>query len=250
MPRYLYLIFLMFLASINISFASKPAKPAPIPLVIKNDSAAVVIRSFNQAALDNYKKQPEFQYREVVESPSLWTRFWRWFWSHFHMPKNFKMPATGFLRFLFIFFKYFVIAVGIAGVVYVIMKMIGVDMFNIFRKRSLLAGQEYTESLENIHEISFDSAIEDALANHNYRLAVRLLYLKSLKQLSDASLIQWQPEKTNYNYINELTDGEQKNIFKSLTRRFEYVWYGDFPIDAPAFSRINQLFQEFKSKIA
>jgi hypothetical protein len=107
----------------------------------------------------------------------------------------------------------------------------------------------YTESTENIHEINFDEEIEKAIASHNYRLAVRLLYLRSLKQLSDNGLIQWQPEKTNSVYVYELNNPSVRQSFVSLTRQFEYVWYGGFNIDGAAFGNINQLFQNFKKQL-
>ncbi len=108
-------------------------------------------------------------------------------------------------------------------------------MLNIFRRKSLSANLPYSESLENIHEIDFDAEIEKAVSQHNYRLAVRMLYLKCLKQLSDATLIKWQPEKTNSAYINELNDVVKRTAFKLLTRQFEYVWYGEFAIDGSTF---------------
>jgi hypothetical protein len=145
--------------------------------------------------------------------------------------------------------KYVALSAAVAGIVFAIFKMIGVDLSFLFRRKSKAVPIPYSESLENIHDINFDGAIEEAISKHNYRLAVRLLYLKCLKQLSDASLIKWQPEKTNNSYLNELADADQKAVFGSLTRRFEYVWYGEFPIDEQAFSRINLQFQEFKSKI-
>ena len=117
-------------------------------------------------------------------------------------------------------------------------------------KKSRSADLAYSESLENIHEINFDEAIEKAIASHNYRLAVRLLYLKCLKQLSDASLIAWTPEKTNNAYINELSDAGQRLSFKVLTRQFEYVWYGEFYIDDNVFKNINLMFQQFKNDVA
>ena len=104
----------------------------------------------------------------------------------------------------------------------------------------------YSESLENIHQITFDEEIEKALGQRNYRLAIRLLYLSTLKQLNDANFIQWQVDKTNSAYVNELTDAERRQSFSVLTRQFEYVWYGDFFIDGPSFQNINALFQDFK----
>ena len=111
------------------------------------------------------------------------------------------------------------------------------------------ASVPYTESLENIHEINFDDEIEKAISLRNYRVAVRLLYLKCLKQLSDKNLIQWQLDKTNAAYLYELTDPVQKQTFGLLTRQFEYVWYGNFHIDSEAFGDINLLFQNFKKQL-
>jgi len=97
--------------------------------------------------------------------------------------------------------------------------------------------------------MNFDAEIEKAISRHDFRLAVRLLYLKCLKQLSDKELIRWQIDKTNAAYIYELTDPVQKQTFGLLTRQFEFIWYGDFPIDKDTFSKINALFQNFKNHL-
>ena len=79
---------------------------------------------------------------------------------------------------------------------------------------------------------------------------MRLLYLRSLKQLSDNGLINWQINKTNTDYISEIADNTQREAFKQLTLQFEYAWYGDFLINGDNYKRINQLFGNFKSKAA
>jgi len=128
--------------------------------------------------------------------------------------------------------------------------MAGINLLNVFRRKSLNAEVPYHESLENIHEINFDDELERAINQHNYRLAVRLLYLKCLKQLSDAELIRWQIDKTNNAYITELNNPAQREVFKTLTLQFEYAWYGEFPIDAAVFKNINALFMDFKKSIS
>jgi hypothetical protein len=120
----------------------------------------------------------------------------------------------------------------------------------LFDKDSPQGALPYQETLENIHEINFDDDIESALAQRNFKLAVRLLYLRSLKQLNDAGLIQWQIEKTNSVYVDELSNPNQRQTFSILTRQFEYIWYGNFPIDEQAFRNINTLFQDFKQILA
>jgi len=212
-------------------------KPMP-GAVLMVDTTNVAQRHLDTAALNAYRKLPEFEYRETYSGPSLWTRFWRWFWSLFQIKDPKKISV------LTVVIKYFFIAAGLAAILFIILKLTGVNPFLFRRKpQHVLA---YTESQENIHEIDFDAEIEKAIAVQNYRYAVRLLYLKSLKQLSDAGLINWQLNKTNYQYITELTDSRNREEFKQLTLQFEYVWYGDFLINSEVFKRINALFQSFR----
>jgi hypothetical protein len=262
MLRCLYLFLFILITNCGVCFAVKlvkpvaakrvTVKPAAKPAVLKADSSAIRVRALSKADLKWYSKQAAFNYDEHTDPPSLWERFWRWFWHWFwglfHVPKFTK--AMGFWVIAFVVLKYLLILIGIVALVFLILKIMGIDLFFVFRRKSQVAGLAYTEQVENIHEINFDAEIEKAIASHNYRLAVRLLYLKSLKQLSDASLIAWQPEKTNTAYINELTDVRQRSTFKQLTHQFEYVWYGGFLIDADVFGRINLMFQDFKTAIA
>jgi hypothetical protein len=269
MRRCLYLSLFLLFINLNTSFAAqkpakavsklakaiaKPAKAAAKPATLVLDTSNVAVRQLSKAALDKYRSQPDFQYKETEVSISAWDRFWRWFWHWLRSLFQFKPvkghPSMTVMNVILTILKYVVLTGCVGAIIYFIFKMAGVDLSFLFRRKSKAVPIPYTESLENIHDINFDNAIEEAINKHNYRLAVRLLYLKCLKQLSDASLIKWQPEKTNNSYLNELADADQKVIFNSLTRRFEYVWYGEFPIDGQTFNRINLQFQEFKSKIA
>lgn len=249
MLRYLYLVLVFIISFASVSYAAKVTVSRKQKLILKTDTATINSRAFNQASLNAYSKQKEFKYQEAEASPSLWTRFWRWFWHLFDFAGKVK-GAGSFLGALLTFLEYLFILLGIGAIVFFITRLMGVDMLAIFKGKPAAANLPYAESLENIHEIDFDAEIDKAVAQHNYRLAVRLLYLKCLKQLSDASLIQWQPDKTNITYINELSETEQRHTFKLLTRQFEYVWYGGFAIDAPVFKQINELFQQFKNSVA
>ena len=142
---------------------------------------------------------------------------------------------------------YLFVGFGVAALVFLIMKLIGIDAFNVIRRKPKSTPLPYDESAENIYAIDFDAEIEKAISQQNYRLAVRLLYLRSLRQLSDAGLINWDVTKTNSIYVDELSNAEQRVAFKLLTRQFEYVWYGEFMIDAPVFKKISALFNDFKT---
>ncbi|MDN3551835.1 hypothetical protein [Mucilaginibacter aquaedulcis] len=240
----------MSVHSVQAIVVDKPAKHTT-PLILKTDSSTVAVRYLDSTSLKAYTTLPEFQYKDDLQKdPSWWTRFWAWFWNLFKPIKINKHDPSPFLKILLNVFKYLIIALGIATVFFMVLKLAGINMLNIFRRKPTLAGLPFTELLEDIHDIDFDSETEKAITQHNYRLAVRLLYLKCLKQLSDADLIKWQIDKTNNAYINELTDSEKRQFFKTLTLQFEYIWYGEFPIDAPVFKKISTLFQDFNKSIA
>ena len=246
MRRIIIAVFIFLMSVTEFSIASQLAKPVKQKAVLKTDSTFIVAREFSAKSLNAYANQPEFQYNDQTTGPSLWTRFWRWFWHLFDFFKLNVRPSSGFFKVLFFCLKYLVIIAGVAAIVFFIFKLAGIDVSGIFNRKSRSAGLPYAESSENIHEIDFDTEIENATARHNYRLAVRLLYLKCLKQLSDAALITWQPEKTNDAYVNELGDKSERDYFKALTRQFEYVWYGEFTIDGNVFNNIKSGFQKFK----
>ncbi|MBD1387020.1 hypothetical protein IDJ75_17165 [Mucilaginibacter rigui] len=244
-------LFIFMLFCIH-GYAGKTPVPKPVvkmavkpKAVLVTDTATVTPRQFDTTALNAYKKRPEFVYRENYDGgPSLWTRFWRWFWSLFDF-KDKKLTSN-----FMVFLKYFFIALGVAAIIFLVLKLAGINVLNTFRRNPQVAKLAYAESEENIHEIDFDTEIEKAVAVNNYRLAVRMLYLKSLKQLSDKGLIDWQLNKTNTTYINELADINQREAFKNLTHKFEYVWYGDFAINGDVFKNISLLFNNFKEGTA
>jgi hypothetical protein len=225
------------------------AKKAPLPLY--RDTSNINVKHFDQAALNNFKKDPAFNYSDhegagelsLFEKIMLWLKNFLFGWTrHAHIDGTWA-------GFLLTFLKYLLYAGALALVIFVVIKAIDMDITTLFRRRSRKTEMPYTESIEDINAIDFDDELEKALAQNNYRLAVRLLYLHCLKQLSDLRLIDWQIDKTNSVYINELTNAEQKQVFSVITRQFEYVWYGNFGIDKQAFVNISQLFKDFKQQL-
>ena len=252
MRCHLYLI--LFILSINAGFAAVKYAP-PVKhekVLLKVDSSSLVdIRHFDRNSLDDDRKKPEFQYKETIEGISWWTRFWRWFWNW--VSHLFKFGTVkGILPFWAIFFKLLdrFLILGVGALIFFIFKAQGINLLGIFRKKATSAPIPYSEFFEDINAINFDQEIENAIAKANYRFAVRLLYLKCLKHLSDTGLIDWQIDKTNSTYINELNNEQQQTAFRMLTLQFEYVWYGEFLIDQQAYKTIDSFFRDFNRQVA
>ena len=250
MRIFLYLVFCLMTINMCYGFVKKPAAIKHEKAVLKTDSSDVDVRNFDKAALKVYSHQPEFQYQESGQDLSWWSRFWRWFWQWLSHLFNFGSKTATVWGLFWQIIEIIFLLLGAAALVFVIFKSQGINVLNLFRRKSTSAPIPYSEFFEDINTIDFDAEIESAIAKRNYRFAVRLLYLKSLKHLSNAGLIAWQIDKTNGVYINELTNREQRIAFSILTRKFEYIWYGEFLIDGEVYKNINSSFQDFNKRVA
>lgn len=237
--RRFFLIFIFIVASLA-GFTAPVAIQKPDQKQLRNDSTKVTLRNFDAEKMKSYTGQSEFRYKETPpDQDSLWAKFWRWFWNWFSGVLEHKTSGT--------FIKYGIIIILAGLVVFIIIKAMGLDL-KVLTGKSKAVEVPYSESLENIHEINFRAEIEKAISTGNYRLAVRLFYLHSLKMMNDSQLINWQPDKTNQTYVGELTDPEKRKQFGELTTQFEYIWYGEFFIDKESFAEVKKDFDAFNRR--
>lgn len=129
---------------------------------------------------------------------------------------------------------------------FLIKYLIGKNGNFIFGKKNRKVIINEEELHENIHEINFPESIAKYERSGDYRSAVRYQFLFILKKLSDKKLINWNPEKTNKDYIAELKTPNLKNEFFSLSYIFDYVWYGEFSIDEQSYLKFKSRYQSFK----
>lgn len=95
---------------------------------------------------------------------------------------------------------------------------------------------------DTIYGVDFQGGIADALSRLDYREAVRLLYLQTLKQLSDEGRIDWQLYKTPTQYMYEV----RMSAFRDLTNHFLRVRYGNFEATEMLFHTMQTLQEEIR----
>ncbi len=100
-----------------------------------------------------------------------------------------------------------------------------------------------------IHETDLERFLREALAQGNYPLAVRLYYLQAIKDLSAKSTIKWAREKTNRDYQREMRNHHLSQPFRQVTLLFERVWYGNDPLSAEQYAKIEPTFKDFLQAI-
>ena len=107
---------------------------------------------------------------------------------------------------------------------------LGVIGWLLYKYRPGLFGRGKKEEMDyeieedNIYGIDFDVAIREALERKDYREAVRLKYLQTLKILTENGRIDWQLHKTPTQYTYECSDED----FLRMTRHFLRIRYGNF----------------------
>lgn len=106
----------------------------------------------------------------------------------------------------------------------------------------------YNENEENIEKIKVESFIEliKKYENEaNFQQSVRLYYLWILKIFSEENHIKWHIEKTNSDYIREITNPQLKSDFQQLSYLYNYVWYGKFTVDKAQYIQIKNQFEKY-----
>lgn len=232
----LLLSFCAALAGQNDS-VSTPAKPVV-------ESRPVDTRIPDKDKIEEFKKDSRFDY--VRNKPqgaqiSWWDRL-LYDISEFINNLLGSVAESGALSFV-------VITICIIAVCLLLLKLMGVDYRTVLGKKKIDT-PEIDIYIENVHDMNFDALISNALKNRDYRLAIRFLYLKNLKLLSDKEIITWNANKTNYSYQYEIKNNDLRSKFLETTLIFDYVWYGEFPVEETGFSQISLRLNDFSNMIA
>lgn len=227
----------LFFLAILVFFSSVAGFAQSIP----RDSSVIDQRYFSASSLSEYRGDRNFQYeRSFVQQPSAWDRFWEWFWDKFGRLYSTE-GGEKLINTIFI-----LLAAGV--LIFFVYRLTGMNRTGLFGRKGT-AGIDYSTEEENIHTINFEESLQKAIDDGNYRMAVRLLYLQSLKHLSDRELINWQINKTNIAYMQELAGSPYQQDFDKLTLQFENNWYGDLPITVTEFTGVRELFNRFNRQL-
>lgn len=97
---------------------------------------------------------------------------------------------------------------------------------------------------QEIQHSDLPSAIAHAEAAGNYRLAVRLQYIHLLSKMAESGQIQFSEDATNMQYLMQVYQQPYYKQFFSVTRHYEYVWYGEMPVDARGYAAIASVFND------
>ncbi len=134
-------------------------------------------------------------------------------------------------------------------IVFIIYKLfISEGFFQLQSSKNKLAIVKEAKA-ENEAAADYPSLIIQSETQQNLRLASRYQYLHLLQKLAAASLIEYSPDKTNAAYQRELNGNKHRSEFAALTLHYEYIWYGEFEIDATAYHLLASRFKQLKTQL-
>lgn len=121
---------------------------------------------------------------------------------------------------------------------------------NLFRKSSRIIDEEETDVMtDDIFAISYAKEIDKATANGDYRLAIRLMFLRLLRNMAEREIINYKQDRTDFDYLLQLQSTRFYSEFFRIVRHYEYSWYGKFSVDSEKYERIKNDFEKFDLKL-
>lgn len=231
---------------IDSSFIYEDEYKAPDSGLLKMPVTNEIVfpKKFEEKFQSKYKGE-DFDYTTINPRESLWEKM--------------KKRIAEIMRSIFgevdplktgnyaeIILRFFAIII-IGLVIYFLLKfLLNKDGNFFFGKKNKKLNITDQDLKENIHEINFPTSINDFERKNDYRSAIRYQFLFVLKKLSDKKLLEWNPEKTNKDYLAELKDKNQKSNFKELVYIFNNVWYGEFEVEEKSYNRFKEKFNRFQ----
>lgn len=228
-------LFLILFFLLNILAATASGSDS---LTVTVDSSKIFQKQFSEDFSQKYSGN-DFDYDSMEgEAENFLGRAITWFFDKIGQIFGIHLSPE-----MYQVIEFIVYALLIVFALYILVKLLVGDNASSFfgRQRKLVAPLNIQE--EHIENVDLDGYIKNALKEENYRLAIRYMYLKSLKLLSLNNIIEWHFEKTNSDYYREIESVDLKENFKKASYLYDNIWYGEFALDKKGFENAQKDFE-------
>lgn len=200
----------------------------------------VEYRSPSMEEIESLRQNPKYNYDRGSDKPDLITRLLMWFFQHLYRGIS---EVSGL--------KYILLTLGFVVLFLLMLRLMNVPFMGAF---SFFRSGKSTE-FNMVHEANelqreeLDKMFGLYRENGAFREAVRILYLMFLQKLSVRGIIKLRYYKTNREYASEIEDVALQQLFRRLSRMYEFVWYGHFEPDITHFNSIETAFRSSISSL-
>lgn len=212
------------------------------------ESEPVLIQKIETSDLEEFQNDPDFNYAEVASENWL-TLFKAWVKRGFYRILKFifgNRLSEAAIQNIFAILPY---VAAFALLLVIVMLIVKGKISQLTADLSNPNVVAYTEDEALLNHPNLDGLITEAVRNNDFRKALRFSYLKCIKSLADQHQIDWQLDKTNTDYAGELKTAELRPEFINITRWYNRVWFGNFPVEATQFSDLQISFDKFQNPV-
>jgi hypothetical protein len=217
------------------SDASYDEQPAEQPT-----SNVVTFRTVPDSIVENLKRDKEFEY---ANDPDFWNEERARVNNELLGDRN---PTWLDKLFSQIWFRRTLLALMVCLLVFAVVK---IALSNRLMMRRAPKKFNMADDAEALHKDDIDKQVQQAEQEGNFRLAVRYQYMKILQQMDARGMIQLDAKSTNWDYVNRMNNHPLKKQFLLLTRAYEYVWYGEFPLNGEQYQYIKTEFGQYNNSL-
>jgi len=151
--------------------------------------------------------------------------------------------SSNIIRYIFIFAL-------VVAVIYLLYVLFNEGSSGLFSSKGNQKLNDYGEiTADTIENADVQALIDRAERDSDFRLAIRYYYLLVLKTLSIKKFITFEDDKTNAEYLNETAHLGFSNNFAYTSYLYNYIWYGEFPLNSDQYRVAKQRFKSLLTEV-
>lgn len=207
-----------------------------------SDSTSIYLREFDAERLQAFRNDPLYDYviEEAAKPDSNWLQ---------ELIDKLASLFSGNVSSSV--WEYAGIALVLLFVLFLIFRILKADRSWFLKKGKRKSDPELLYAhAQQMEHTDFEQLAEEAVMQNDYRLAVRFHYLGLLQKLDRENLISREISKTNRTYALELEDPGLRQWFRKACFLYEYIWYGDFPVDRLRYESAKETFMSLDQYIS
>lgn len=136
-------------------------------------------------------------------------------------------------------------------IAYIAYRIFKGDVGSLWNRKEQRSAETSAQELDSEELLSGDwsARTNEALAQGDRRLATRYLFVHLLQLLYRNGYIPYRIDATNYEYLRAIEQEELRSLYRQLLIRYEYAWFGKFPVSDAEWQQTLRLFQQAKDSI-
>lgn len=216
-----------------------------VPCFGNNDSIRVeTLRTFDKSKIEAIKADPDFSYVQESKVTHWWDGITAWIIKK--LSDLFKDNSPEAIATIL----YTILKIVLWSLLAFALIMLGYSLykngaFGVFGKRKKKIDISFGTLEDKVLETDWNALIHTAIANRQYNVAIRFLFLQLLQALDQHNMIAWNKSKSIRDYQLELNNDYRSRFF-SLAKYYQYSWFGEVTIDEKHFNEMHEEFKSFK----